>query len=114
MNSSALWTIAMAVFGLFLGAYVPTLIVVVVRYIRHWKRQEARSVLRLIGGILLRIYAPFLIVAPFVFLPDFEKRIDENVVAAGVGELVGLFGSIALFVSAYRLGRKERLQTSSK
>jgi hypothetical protein len=98
-----------------MGAYSPTWIILVAMYVRQWWKEETRSVLRLIGGILLRIYAPMFVLAIPVSLAyvsgiDLDKLMEGNDTVVLVSVNVGFFGSLALFAFAYYRGRQERLR----
>jgi len=115
LNSPALSIIFTAIVGLFLGAYTPTWIILVVIYVRQWWKEGKRSILRLIGGILLRIYAPIFVLAIPLFLAsasgiDLDKVMESNDPILIASLNVGLFGTLALFVVAYFRGRRERPQ----
>jgi hypothetical protein len=108
-----------AIAGLFIGAYSPTWIIIVAMYVRQWWKEETRSVLRLIGGILLRIYAPLFVLAIPVALAhvsgiDLDKVMESNDPVFLVSLNVGFFGSLALFAFAYYRGRQERLRMQSR
>jgi hypothetical protein len=108
-----------AIAGLFVGAYSPTWIILVAMYVRQWWKGETRSVLRLIGGILLRTYVPIFILGIPVSLAhvsgiDLDKLMESNDTVFLVSVNVGFFGSLALFAFAYYRGRQERLRMQSR
>jgi hypothetical protein len=122
VNLSVIWTMVVAIFFFVAGAFIPATIIVLIGYVRRWRGQENRSLVRLIEGILLRIGGAFLVLI-FVGVIggasiDAVVRTDpEGVIFPyfifTISMFAGFFGSIALGVFAYRRGRGERLQMSN-
>src|SRR5262245_47493137 len=111
-----------AIYFFVAGAFIPATIIVLIGYVRQWRGQENRSLVRLIWGILLRIGGAFLVL---IFVMVIGGASMDAVVRTEIRESVivpiftlsmfaGLFGSIALGVFAYRRGRGERLQMSNQ
>jgi hypothetical protein len=117
VNLSVIWTIVAAIFFFVAGAFIPATIIVLIGYVRRWRGQENRSLVRLIGGILLRIGGAFLVLifvgVIFGASTDYVGRTDIDEGVLTISMFAGFFGSIALGVFAYRRGRGERLQMSN-
>jgi hypothetical protein len=115
---SVIWTMVAAIFFFVAGAFIPATIIVLIGYVRQWRGQENRSLVRLIWGILLRIGGAYLVlifVGVIVGASIGTEIHEEGFIGAifAISMFAGLFGSIALGVFAYRRGRGKRLQMSN-
>jgi hypothetical protein len=107
-----------SIFGFVTGAYLPATLFFVFRYIRKEWTSRIRSFwffVRLLWGVVWRIVGSFaMLIAVIVvigIITDF-KTDDRSGPVIGLSSLAGFFGSIALFIFGYVLGRVQRRRES--
>jgi len=107
------------IFGFVAGAYLPATLGFIFLYIRKAWKSRIRSFwffVRLLWGVVWRIVGSFAMVIAIAAVIDalggFQRHDATGYAVTGLSMLAGFFGSIALFIFGYVLGRVQRRRES--